>query len=129
MSLIDKGNRILSNWYLHGGTFLHGVSSFAYDSACYVHKLSHKPAEERIEKLLDQNASVYKAQDREKIKKDIERCWMKYGYSAEDYFMYHIYEADEQKKEGFISAVDTLKIASILNDREEARILTHKYRT
>lgn len=78
---------------------------------------------------MKQNSYAYKEEDSEKILKDMKECRMKYGYSAKDYFMYRIYEWDEERRREFISAVDTLKMASILNDRAQARILSHKYQT
>ena len=129
MNLVNSGNKVLSNWYLHGNKLKHKSADSLYNLACYFYKVKHKPNEESIQKMMKRYSSRYSKENKGTIRKDIEMCWMKYGFSPDEYFMYHIYDADDEKRKKYISDVDKLKIASILNDREQSKILSHKYKS
>ena len=129
MKLTNYVNSILSGWYLNRKNgILHSFSDFAYDYACHLYKTQKQPSEENINVMIDRFSFMLKDADEKKIRSDIRKYWMKYGFSPSEYFLYHIFEGNEERNETFVSAVDLLKIASILNERSQSKILSHKYR-
>ena len=129
MKITNNVNSVLSKWYLNKKNgFFHSLSDFAYDSACYLYKTQKQPSEENIDAMMDRFSFMYDAADAEKIRSEIRKYWMEYGFSPSEYFLYHVFEDDEERNRSFVSTVDLLKIASILNDRSQSKILSHKYR-
>ena len=121
--------RILSKWFFCENPFLHRLSVLMIKSACFTYKLGKYPSEQEIGQIIERFASTYPQDRKDEFSKDIRRCWMRYGLAPDEYFMYHIHERDKKERAAFISDIDRLAIASLLNDRTEAKLLVHKYQT
>lgn len=129
MSIVDKGNRMLSKLYFSNIKPFRFTSDCVYNLACTAYIKKHKPSPSYLDETIDKFAGDVSEDERNAYRKKLMHDWNKYGCAIDEYFLYNFDQLNDKEKREYISDVERLKYASILNDRKSSRIFKHKYQT
>ena len=127
-SIADRANDVLSHMYLDGGTLQHKLSDTLYDIACFIYRRRKTASNVELDELIAEFKPNATEEQKAGLRNELRRAMKRYGCAYDEFFLYGFENRSDAEQAAFLSDVDRLKYASILNNREKSRIFKHKWK-
>lgn len=68
-------------------------------------------------------------QRKKQLEKLMKEAWVKYFWDFKEFFLFHFETSDEEKRKAYVPEFEKMLFCSIINENDEAQILSDKWKT